>query len=177
MKKTLRKIIEPTLTLASIGIESIMRVHNEHGNPMTKKQLSECISGVVESKMVEVAKRYGIQIEAPKVDSKPDTIINYKPLEIKTIAASSDAWRGGAYSKRESDYLFIKWDYSDGEFTWFALHKYLKEDDWIGCDVENKDNNYYATKIRLNEMLDGEILVGGKEKKRVLYHPVLQTLN
>ena len=175
MKKTLKKIIEPTLTLASIGIESIMRVHNEHGNPMTKKQLSECISGVVESKMVEVARKYGIQIESPKVDSEPDIIINYKPLEIKTT--SSVEWRGGAYSKRESDYLFIKWDYSDGEFTWFALHKYLKEDDWNGGDVMDKDNNYYATKIKLNEMLDGEILVGGKEKKTVLYHPVLQTLN
>ena len=41
----------------------------------------------------------------------------------------------------------------------------------------NKDNNYYATKIKLNEMLDGEILVGDKEKKTILYHPVLQTLN
>ena len=41
----------------------------------------------------------------------------------------------------------------------------------------DKDNNYYATKIRLNEMLDGDILVGDKEKKTTLWHSTLEKIN
>ena len=172
MNKTLKRIILPVLSESTIGIQKIMRVHNEEGNPMTRKQLSECISGVIESKMVKVASNIGITIESPKKDSEPDIMLEYKPLEIKTTCSTE--WRGGAYSKREADYLMIKYDIIDGEFYWFVLHKYLKENDWMGGDVENKDNNYYATTIRLNEMLDGDILVGDKEKKTTLWHPTLE---
>ena len=55
MKKTLKRIMLPVLSESTIGIQKIMRVHNEEGNPMTRKNLSECISGVIESKMVKIA--------------------------------------------------------------------------------------------------------------------------
>jgi len=166
MKKTIQKIILPTLYAVENGIHKIMRVHNEEGNPMTKKQLSECISGVIESKMVIVASSLGIVIEAPKVDSEPDIKLEYNPLEIKTTAGSE--WRGGEFSKRASDYLMVKYDLIDGEFYWFVMHKYLEEKDWIS----SKSKKYYATQISVNQMLDGKILIGKLQKKIKLNHPV-----
>ena len=68
MNKTLKRIILPVLSESTIGIQNIMRVHNEEGNPMTRKQLSECISGVIESKMVKVASNIGITIDIGKKD-------------------------------------------------------------------------------------------------------------
>ena len=165
MKKVIKTLIIPTLKEANIGLQRIVRVHNEEGNPMTKKQLSECISSVIESKMVDVCIRMGITIEAPKVDSQADIILEYKPLEIKTT--SGREWRGGEYSKRESDYLLVSYDYADGEFSWFVIHKYLEEKDW----KSSKNKNYYATSLTLNEVVDGKILVGDIEKKISLYHP------
>jgi hypothetical protein len=171
MKETIEKIIIPTLKEVNKGISRIVSVHTEEGNPMTKKQLSECISGVIESKMVKVANEYGIDIIAPKVDSEPDLIVDGLPLEIKTTSGTS--WRGGEYSKRSSDYLMVVYNYVDGKFNWFVLHKYLKEEDW----VSSSSGNYYATSISLDSMLDGSILVGDKKKKRVLWHPVLENVN
>jgi len=171
MKSTLEQLILPTLKEVTTGMNRIMKVHGEEGNPMTKKQLSECISGVIESKMVTVASRLGINITAPKVDSEPDLIVDSVPLEIKTTSGKS--WRGGEYSKRSSDYLMVVYDINDNEFSWFALHKYLNEEDWIS----STSGNYYATTITLDSMLDGNILVGDRKKKRVLWHPILEKLN
>jgi len=84
MIETLQKIIKPTLNLANEGIQRIENVHRQEGNPMTMKQLSECISGVVESKMVEVGAYFNISCIAPKIDSQSDIILNGMPLEIKT---------------------------------------------------------------------------------------------
>jgi hypothetical protein len=171
MKDILNRILPDTLKNTISGITRIMEVHCEEGNPMTKKQLSECISGVIESKMVEVGYDHGIRIEAPKIDSEPDLLLQNTPLEIKTTCTSQ--WRGGECSKRNSDYLMISYDIKDGEFYWFVLYKFLKKDDW----VSNIANNYYATTITLDSMLDGDILIGGKKKALKLWHPTLEKLH
>ena len=168
MKKQIQSIIVPTLKETTIGLKRIIKVHNEEGNPMTKKQLSECISGVIESKMVKVGSSLGITIEAPKIDSEPDIIIDYKPLEIKT--SSGREWRGGEYSKRGSDYLMVNYDIIDGDFYWFVIHKHLEEKDW----KSSKSKNYYATTISVDEILDGNLLVGGLQKKSKLTHPITE---
>ncbi len=171
MIETLRSIIQPVLFLADTGIKRIDRIHVQEGDSMTKKQLSECISGVIETKIVAVCQDRGISAQAPKKDSEPDIILDGVPLEIKTT--SSAQWRGGAFSKREADYLFIKWGIDEyGDFSWFALHKYLTEEAWRNGNV----NNYYATSISLSDMLDGTILFGSTQKKRVLEHPVLEKI-
>jgi hypothetical protein len=166
MIKQIKTIIIPALQETTIGLKRIVRVHNEEGNPMTKKQLSECISGVIESKMVSVGNSLGMTIAAPKIDSEPDLRIDYKPLEIKT--SSGREWRGGEYSKRGSDYLMVNYDIIDGEFYWFVIHKYLEEEDW----KSSKSKNYYATTISVDEILDGNLLVGDLQKKLKLTHPI-----
>ena len=133
-------------------------------NSISTKLKSELISNFLETSFQEVLD----EVEAPKSDHLPDLLIKEDALEIKT-AKTTRKWRGGQYSKRESDYLLVSYDDSEDELKWFFLYTYLTEDDW----KNSKSDNYYATTINLDYVLDNKdyiILKGEVEKKIKLKH-------
>ena len=91
-------------------------------------------------------------------------------MEIKT-AKTVGVWRGGEYSKRESDYLLVSYDDSGEDMKWFVFFVNLKKGDW----TSSGSNSYYATTIELDQVLGrGEILIGSVVKKRVKNHLVCE---
>ena len=128
------------------------------------KLKSELISNIVETSFESIVPN----IVAPKMDSEPDLIVDGKPLELKT-SKTTTTWRGGEFSKRESDYLLIAWNEIKGEFKWFVCYTYLKESDW----KSSQSSSYYATTIDINDVLRfpaSQILMGGTQKKRIKEH-------
>jgi hypothetical protein len=130
---------------------------------ISTKLKSELISNILEASFQSVVS----DITAPFSDNEPDLYVKGIPLEIKT-AKTTCVWRGGEYSKRESDYLMVSYDDSGDVMKWFFLYTYLMESDW----KSSGSGNYYATTIDLNDILkkDCYILVGDMEKKRVKTH-------
>jgi len=130
---------------------------------LSTKLKSELISNMLEASFASVVP----EVTAPFSDNEPDLWIVSTPLEIKT-AKTTHVWRGGEFSKRESDYLMISYDDSGDELKWFFLHTYLLESDW----KSSGSGNYYATTIDLNDILkkDYTIFVGDVVKKKIKNH-------
>jgi hypothetical protein len=130
---------------------------------VSTKLKSELISNILEASFQIVID----EVQAPLSDNAPDLLVGGIPLEIKT-ARTTCVWRGGEFSKRESDYLMVSYDDSGDELKWFFLYTYLMESDW----KSSGSGNYYATTIDLNDILkkDYHILVGDLEKKRIKTH-------
>jgi hypothetical protein len=130
---------------------------------LSTKLKSELISNMLEASFASVVP----EVTAPFSDNEPDLWIVSTPLEIKT-AKTTHVWRGGEFSKRESDYLMVSYDDSGDELKWFFLHTYLLESDW----KSSGSGNYYATTIDLNDILkkDYTIFVGDVVKKKIKNH-------
>ena len=143
-------------------INSIKSFPNWEG--LKPKLQSELISHFWECSFAEIVPN----VVAPFKDHLPDLYIDEKPLELKT-SKTTTTWRGGEFSKRESDFLLIAWDEIDGEFHWFACFTHLKESDW----KSSQSSSYYATTIDINYVLNlptTEILMGSTKKKRIKEH-------
>lgn len=135
---------------------------------LSTKLKSELISNMLEASFEEVSD----EIEAPLSDDQADLIVRNENLEIKT-AKTTRIWRGGEFSKRESDYVLVSYDDSGDDLKWFFLYTYLTEDDW----KSSGSKNYYATTIDLDYVLENKeykILVGDYQKKRILNHLICQ---
>jgi hypothetical protein len=129
------------------------------------KLKSELISSVWETSFSLLP-----NVIAPKIDNLPDLYMDDLPLELKT-SKTTTTWRGGEFSKRESNYLLIAWDEVNGFFKWFVCFTYLTEDDW----KSSTSNNYYATTIDIGDVLKlptTKIFLGTTEKKRIKEHIV-----
>lgn len=108
------------------------------------KQKSEDISGLLEI----IMENYIDGAIAPKVDNKPDIILNGKPVEIKTT--NGDSWRGGKFSKRGGYYIFISWvldNFNNPSFFIAGIN--LVESNWI----ISKSKKYYATYYGKKELV------------------------
>jgi len=135
-----------------------------HYNHLSTKLRSEIISNILEATFSDIVPN----IRSPFTDGEPDLWVGDVPLEIKT-AKTVGVWRGGEYSKRESDYLLVSYDDSGEDMKWFVFFVNLKKGDW----VSSGSTSYYATTIELDQVLGrGEILVGSVVKKRVKNHLV-----
>jgi hypothetical protein len=133
-------------------------------NSLSTKLKSELISNMLEASFSKVVPG----VVSPFSDGEPDLWVKGKPLEIKT-AKTTHTWRGGEFSKRESDYLLVSYDDSGDDLKWFFLHTYLMESDW----KSSGSDSYYATTIDLNDVLSSKeysIMVGKTEKKRIKNH-------
>ena len=133
-------------------------------NSLSTKLKSELISNMLETSFSKVVPN----TIAPLQDSEPDLMVKGVPLEIKT-AKTTHTWRGGEFSKRESEYLLVSYDDTNDHLKWFFLHTFLKESDW----KSSGSNSYYATTIDLNDVIQSKeysIMVGKIQKKRVKYH-------
>lgn len=131
---------------------------------LSTKLKSELISNMLEASFSKVVPN----VVSPFSDGEPDLWVDGNPLEIKT-AKTTHTWRGGEFSKRESDYLLVSYDDSGEDLKWFFLHTYLMESDWKSSGSES----YYATTIDLNDVLDSKeysILIGKTQKKRIKNH-------
>ena len=117
------------------------------------KLMSELISELNEKIAAKYFKRlYGKNVvKCATNDNDPDITIGNFPLEIKvakrTISGIA-AWRGGTFSKREGDFIFIVWDFIDNLFEYSVYTCYLTKNDW----QVSKYNNYYATNYNLKLM-------------------------
>jgi len=135
---------------------------------LSTKLKSELISNILEASFERVAD----DIQAPLSDDMADLVVRGENLEIKT-AKTTRVWRGGEYSKRESEYVLVSYDDSGDSLDWFFIYTYLTEDDW----KSSKSGNYYATTIDLDYVLDNcphKILCGTVEKKRILRHLICE---
>jgi hypothetical protein len=134
---------------------------------LSTKLKSELISNMLEASFAKVVP----DVISPFSDNEPDLWVMGNPLEIKT-AKTTYVWRGGEFSKRESDYLMVSYDDSGDEMKWFFLHTYLLESDW----KSSGSGNYYATTIDLNDILkkDYRILVGDVKKKKIKTHLICE---
>lgn len=131
---------------------------------LSTKLKSELISNMLEASFSKVVPN----VVSPFSDGEPDLWVDGNPLEIKT-AKTTHTWRGGEFSKRESDYLLVSYDDSGEDLKWFFLHTYLMESDW----KSSGSDSYYATTIDLNDVLDSKeysILIGKTQKKRIKNH-------
>ncbi len=131
---------------------------------LSTKLKSELISNMLEAAFKQVVPN----TIAPLSDHEPDLYVNDQALEIKT-AKTSHTWRSGTFTKRESDYLLVSYDDSDGDLKWFFIFTNLVKEDWN----VSKSDSYYATTIDLDFILDNkenEILKGSTLKKRIKRH-------
>jgi hypothetical protein len=161
MLHTIQKNISDVICEANQRFGKLKSAVDYH--TISTKLKSELISNILEASFQTVID----EVQAPLSDSEPDLLVGGTPLEIKT-AKTSHIWRGGEFSKRESDYLMVSYDDSGDELKWFFLYTYLMESDW----KSSGSGNYYATTIDLNDILkkDYHILVGDLEKKRIKTH-------
>jgi len=135
-------------------------------NKLSTKLKSELLSNLVETSTEETISG----AIAPTKDYMPDLVMVNKPLEIKATA-TSDAWRGGEFSKRPGDYVMVGWEEVKGKLKLFILHTFLTKEDW----TSSNSDNYYATTISLTEIVENvkySILKGGLLKKRIKTHMV-----
>ena len=65
------------------------------------------------------------------------------PLEIKVTCSNN--WRGGEFSKRESDHLMIYWSRIEDKVKLFACITYLDKNDWVSSMQKGK--RYYAPNV------------------------------
>lgn len=131
---------------------------------LSTKLKSELISNMFEASFAKVVPN----TLSPCKDNEPDLYIDNTSLEIKT-AKTTNVWRGGEYSKRESDYLLVSYDDSNKDVKWFVLHSYLFESDW----KSSASDSYYATTIDIDDIVkhkEYEILIGDTIQKRVKTH-------
>jgi len=118
-------------------------IYEEMGLNKSAKQLSEDISGLMETAIEEFVEG----AVAPKRDDQPDILLNGSPVEIKTT--NGHQWRGGTFSKRPGYYLFVSWKPKENnEIELFVAGTHLEESDWKGSTNEN----YYATTYGKKEL-------------------------
>lgn len=135
----------------------------DYGSLSTKLK-SELISNMLEASFSKVVP----DVISPFSDGEPDLYVKGTALEIKT-AKTTHIWRGGEFSKRESDYLLVSYDDSGADLKWFFIYTYLMESDW----KSSGSDSYYATTIDLNYVMESkkyDILMGKTEKKRIKNH-------
>jgi hypothetical protein len=135
---------------------------------LSTKLKSELISNMLEASFSKVVPH----VISPFTDGEPDLYVMGNPLEIKT-SKTTHLWRGGEFSKRESDYLLVSYDDSGEDLKWFFIHTYLMESDW----KSSGSSSYYATTIDLNYVLDTKehsILFGETVQKRIKKHLICE---
>ena len=95
---------------------------------------------------------------------------------------SSVKWMGGKYSKRTSDYALVMWHYQEEHNTLYGIQKehlkfaivstHIDQEEWK--EVDNGNNNYYATVIRSEDILekDHEMLVGKRLGRNIILEEI-----
>ena len=137
--KILNNVVEELQSVLSRNIKA--KLKSELISEMTEKLAQEYFSEI-----------YPENVKCASCDNDPDLIFGTTPVEIKVAKSYNGVcWRGGKYSKRESDYVLITWDFNKykPEVINFAVYKaFLAKNDWI----EQHRDNYYATLYTLNEL-------------------------
>jgi hypothetical protein len=125
-----------------------------------QKIISELISKLTEQIFAEhfTKKLKSHNIKVTSAISDRDTDITFHigteqiPLEIKvsmiSLNGKSVIWRGGEYSKRNSDTIFISRNSDVTEF--FAVMSYVKKSEWEAPfkSANNTSSNYYAPTLK-----------------------------
>lgn len=143
-----------------------------------KKLKSEIMSNLFETQSAKYFNSIDIPTVSAQNDKEPDLLFttNY-PVEIKVTGVDqpiikSAKWMGGKYSKRESDYIFVLWNYQEPISNYIIdqpeilsvaiIQCHSTMDDWK--TVDNNNDNYYATVMTLDRILDKphRILMGSK---------------
>jgi hypothetical protein len=140
----------------------------------SSKLKSEVISNLFESQSADYFNSMNIPVRACESDRDPDLyfVEEEKPLEIKVTRCKHShsktlKWRGGKYSKRNSDHLFIAWHYIEptiidpsSQILYFMAQTYVESDEWKITDKGR--NNYYATSFSSDNLINKntEIILG-----------------
>jgi hypothetical protein len=140
---------------------------------------SAIISSVFETQTEKHFQTKGINLCCSKNDREPDLYCKELDMqcEIKvtgldsTIVDKTITWLGGRYSKRNSDHIFIGWNYpatdglfSDRSMSFFVLKTFVIEDDWKELSASKE---YYGVGFKsfLFETKKFDMLVGDYSNK------------
>ncbi len=136
---------ETVLRNTKRDFEELMRIYENFGLVKSPKQLSEDLSGLMETNF---ERHYGGT--APKSDHEPDFILeDGTAIEIK--CTSTENCRGGTFSKRAGEYILVTWELNESnELLMFVCGTYLEESDW----VVSKSKKYYATTMTKKSLYD-----------------------
>ena len=122
---------------------------------LSSKVVSEIASNSWEKNMsIHFGKLIGQAVQAAKSDNDPDLVFpGNRKLEIKVT--SGEAWRGGAFSKRESWYLLVAREPKDHQKALIVL-AHIPEDEWVKSIPSGKDGKlkYYATNFDKKRLLE-----------------------
>jgi len=102
---------------------------------------------------------YPEQVKAAISDNDPDLLFGNIPLEIKVAKYyQTVVWRGGSYSKREGDFVFITWRYSSTKENAFEFAVYkinLNKSEW----TESTHSSYYATGCTMKQVVQNPNMI------------------
>lgn len=147
---------------------------------VTKKAVrSAIISSVFETQSEQHFQAKGLNLRSSKNDQEPDLYCKELDLrcEIKVTGLDSPivdktiTWLGGRFSKRNSDHIFIGWNYcddqglySENKMSFFVLKTFVTEDDWKEL---SKSKDYYGVGFKsfLFETKKFDMLVGDYENR------------
>jgi hypothetical protein len=142
-----------------------------------KSVLSGIISNIFETYSSEYFNKNNIETKSSSNDREPDLFFVKENLscEIKVTGVGSDSikkkvtWLGGRYSKRNSEHLFIMWNYNPENknlygieksyFSFFILKTTVAPEDWV--ELSNS-NDYYGVGFHSDKFMNKkiDILVG-----------------
>jgi hypothetical protein len=132
-----------------------------------KSVRSKLISNLFETQSAEYFNSIGIPTKSCNNDKEPDIIFTEtnESCEIKVTSSwKNKAWMGGEYSKRNSEYILIAWNYTESQNTLFGvspellefsvINTYLTQDEWISCGT-----NFSGTKVTEKSLFGKKIKI------------------
>ena len=142
-----------------------------------KKLKSEIMSNLFEAQSAKYFNSINIPTISAQNDKEPDLLFTDFPVEIKVTGIDQKTtknakWMGGKYSKRESDYIFVLWNYKEPITNYIIeepenlsvaiIQCHSTIEDWK--TIDNGNDNYYATVMTLDRIYDKphRILLGNK---------------
>jgi hypothetical protein len=125
-----------------------------------KSVRSKLISNLFETQSALYYNSIGIPTRSCNNDKEPDLIFTEanESCEIKVTSSwKNKAWMGGEYSKRNSEYILIAWNYTESHNTiegivpesleFSVINTYLIQDEWVSCGT-----NFSGTKVTMKSL-------------------------
>jgi len=156
-----------TTELMKSSFDGVRESFKKHIEPLrlSNKLNSEIVSDLIISKIVNELRGNNISSKKGVSDNQADFYVDESPYEVKVSMGKT--WRGGEFSKRESEYIMIIRNRTLIDLRFFVVQAHLKMDDWKSSTHEN----YYATEIKLEDILKKPhtILCGAFKNNKVIF--------
>ncbi len=156
-KELVLEIVQETAKRMKLLKEKFIDEYDVH---MSNKNISEILSKVMEKVAADIMSRVlGYSVIKAKSDRESDLIFTQinRPLEIK-VTSTDNAWTGGEFSQRPSDYLLVSWGENFNEF--FVALAHLDKREW----TSHFKQRFYGSSLTAKKLFnksDKELFIGG----------------